>query len=111
MSRIKLLALPDLEIRMHLFPLWLPFQLPKFFFNRFMQAPDAVVTDRRLASYTDPENPNRATPQQSMPRRDPFNLGHGIKTDAEIAELCTRKRGKRLANYHRKQNAVGVSFT
>lgn len=78
-----------------------------------MQVPNAVVTDRRLASCdaeADPENPNRATPQ-SMPRRDPFNFGHGIKTDAEIAELCTRKRGKRLANYHRKQNAVGVSFT
>ena len=42
-----------------------------------------------------------------MPRRDPFNFGHGLKTDAEIAEIRNRKRGKPLANYHRKQNAVG----
>jgi hypothetical protein len=117
MSRIKLLALPDLEIRMHPFPLWLPFQLPKFVFNvfnRFMQVPDAVVTDRRLASYdaeADPENPGNLATPQSMTRRDPFNFGHGLKTDSEIAELRTRKRGKRLANYHRKQNAVGVSST
>ena len=80
-----------------------------------MQMPDAVVTDRRLASYNaeaDPENPKPATPQPlAMPRRDPFNFGHGLKTDAEIAELRSRKRGKRLANYHRKQNAVGVSST
>jgi hypothetical protein len=72
--------------------------------------PDAVVTDRRLASYdavADPENPKPAA-SQPMPLRDPFNIGHGLKTDAEIAELRSRKRGKRLANYHRKQNAVGV---
>ncbi|KAH9176875.1 CDF-like metal transporter [Lactarius sanguifluus] len=41
-----------------------------------------------------------------MPRRDPFNFGHGLKTDAEIAELRSRKRGNRLATYHRKQNAL-----
>ena len=78
-----------------------------------MQVPDAVVTDRRLTSYNaeaDPENPNPATPQP-MPCRDPFNFGHGLKTDAEIAELRSRKRGKRLANYHRKQNAVRTSST
>lgn len=76
--------------------------------------PDAAVTDRRrLASYdaeTDPENPKPST-SQPMPRIDPFNFGHGLKTDAEIAELHSRKRGKRLANYHRKQNAVGVPST
>jgi hypothetical protein len=75
--------------------------------------PDAAVTDRRLASYdvvADPENPNQAT-SQPMPLRDPFNFGHGLKTDAEIAELRSRKRGKRLANYHRKQNAVAVPST
>ncbi|KAF8273829.1 CDF-like metal transporter [Lactarius quietus] len=77
-----------------------------------LSVPDAVVTDRRLASYdakTDPENPNRVTPQL-MPSRDPFNFGHGLKTDAEIAELRSRKRGKRLANYHHKQNALITSL-
>lgn len=70
---------------------------------------DAVVTDRRLASYgaeVDAESP--ATPQLLL--RDPFNFGHGLKTDAEIAELRSRKRGKRLANYHRKQNALIASL-
>ncbi|KAN0135624.1 CDF zinc transporter 2 [Lactarius tabidus] len=74
--------------------------------------PDAVVTDRRLASYdavADPENPKPAA-SQPMPLRDPFNIGHGLKTDAEIAELRSRKRGKRLANYHRKQNALIASL-
>jgi len=77
-----------------------------------LSVPDAVVTDRRLASFdakADPENPNPATPR-SMPHRDPFNFGHGLKTDAEIAELGRRKRGKRLANYHRKQNALITSL-
>jgi cation diffusion facilitator family transporter len=41
-----------------------------------------------------------------MARRDPFNLGHGLKTDAEITELRSHRQGKRLANYHRKQNAL-----
>lgn len=69
-----------------------------------------MVSDRRLASYdavADPENASPAT-SQPMSRSDPFNFGHGLKTDAEIAELRSRKRGKRLANFHRKQNAVGV---
>lgn len=77
-----------------------------------LSVPDAAVTDRRLASYdavADPENPNQAT-SQPMPLRDPFNFGHGLKTDVEIAELRSRKRGKRLANYHRKQNALIASL-
>jgi hypothetical protein len=89
--------------------------LPKLFLISFVQVPDTAVTDQRLASYdaeADPENLNQAT-SQPTPRRDPFNLGHGLKTDAEIAELRTgsRKRGKRLAKYHRKQNAVGSPST
>ena len=68
-----------------------------------------MVTDRRLASYGAEADPESPTNPQSMPRRDPFNFGHGLKTDAEIAEFRSRKQGKRLASYHRKQNAVGVS--
>ncbi|KAH9043679.1 CDF-like metal transporter [Lactarius pseudohatsudake] len=68
--------------------------------------PDAVVTDRRLASYDAEADAASPTSPQLMPRRDPFNFGHGLKTDAEIAELRSRKRGKRLATYHRKQNAL-----
>ncbi|KAH9049513.1 CDF-like metal transporter [Lactarius hengduanensis] len=68
--------------------------------------PDAVVTDRRLASYDAEADAGSPTSPQLMPRRDPFNFGHGLKTDAEIAELRSRKRGKRLATYHRKQNAL-----
>ena len=41
--------------------------------------------------------------------RDPYNIGHGLKTDAEIAELRRRKRGKPLASYHRRQNDVRIS--
>jgi hypothetical protein len=44
-----------------------------------------------------------------MTSRDPYNIGHGLKTDAEIAELRRRKRGKRLAKYHRRQNDVRVA--
>ncbi|KAI9454895.1 CDF-like metal transporter [Lactarius psammicola] len=72
--------------------------------------PDAVVTDRRLASYSAEADAERPATPQLMPRRDPFNFGHGLKTDAEIAELCSRKRGKRLATYHRKQNALIASL-
>ncbi|KAH8998782.1 CDF-like metal transporter [Lactarius hatsudake] len=68
--------------------------------------PDAVVTDRRLASYDAEADAGSPSSPQLMPRRDPFNFGHGLKTDAEIAELRSRKRGKRLATYHRKQNTL-----
>ncbi|KAH8991956.1 CDF-like metal transporter [Lactarius akahatsu] len=70
------------------------------------KVPDAVVTDRRLASYDAEADAGSPTSPQLMPRRDPFNFGHGLKTDAEIAELRSRKRGKRLATYHRKQNTL-----
>jgi hypothetical protein len=72
------------------------------------QLPDRVVTDlRRLdfAADTDAESPT--TPRITT-SNDPYNFGHGLKTDAEIAELRRRKRGKRLARYHRKQNDVSV---
>lgn len=38
---------------------------------------------------------------------DPFLLRGGIKTDAELAEFRRRKQGKKLANYHLRQNNVG----
>ncbi|KAI0050597.1 CDF-like metal transporter [Auriscalpium vulgare] len=43
------------------------------------------------------------TPSKPGPH-DPFCFSNGIKTDEELAQLRRRKRGKRLASYHRKQN-------
>ncbi|KAI0249528.1 CDF-like metal transporter [Lactifluus subvellereus] len=65
--------------------------------------PDAVVTDLRLPHHADVDAENSVT---VTTLRDPYNFNHGFKTDAEIAELRSRKRGKPLANYHRKQNAL-----
>jgi len=82
------------------------------FFRRFNclvpQLPDRVVTDLRFDfdRDVDAESPRIAT---STTSRDPYNFGHGLKSDAEIAELRSRKRGKRLANFHQRQNDVGVS--
>lgn len=72
------------------------------------QLPDRVVTDLRFDfdRDVDAESPRIAT---STTSRDPYNFGHGLKSDAEIAELRSRKRGKRLANFHQRQNDVGVS--
>lgn len=72
------------------------------------QLPDAVVTDLRLqydaeADAGSPSSPRIAT------SRDPYNIGHGLKTDAEIAELRRRKRGK-LANHYQRQNDVRISL-
>ena len=71
--------------------------------------PDIAVTDlRRLgrAADADAESPTSRVSTSN----DPYNIGHGLKTDAEIAELRDRKRGKRLADYYRKQNNVRVSL-
>ena len=68
-----------------------------------------MVTDlRRLDSAADTDAESPTTPRITT-SSDPYNIGHGLKTDAEIAELRSRKRGKRLASYHRKQNDVRFS--
>jgi hypothetical protein len=68
-----------------------------------------VVTDlRRLDTAADTDAESPTTPHITT-SNDPYNFGHGLKTEAEIAELRSRKRGKRLAKYHRKQNDVSVS--
>ena len=72
------------------------------------QLPDTAVTDLRRLHAADADAESPTSPQVST-SNDPYNIGHGLKTDAEIAELRSRKRGKRLANYHRKQNDVGIS--
>jgi hypothetical protein len=66
-----------------------------------------VVTDLRLADDTNADAENSVT--VTTPK-DPYNIGHGFKSDAEISELRSRKRGKPLANFHKKQNAVCLSF-
>ncbi|KAI9513113.1 CDF manganese transporter [Russula earlei] len=66
--------------------------------------PDAVVTNRLQA---DAESP---TTSRITTSRDPYNIGHGLKSDAEIAELRSRKRGKHLASYHRRQNDLIASL-
>ncbi|KAI0305060.1 CDF manganese transporter [Russula brevipes] len=72
--------------------------------------PDAVVTDLRLA-WDANANAESPTTSQITTSRDPYNIGHGLKSDAQIAELRRRKRGKPLANFHRRQNDVSVSFS
>ena len=68
-----------------------------------------MVTDlRRLDRAADADAESPTTPHVTT-SNDPFNFGHGLKTDAEIAELRSHKRGKRLAKYHRKQNDVSLS--
>lgn len=37
---------------------------------------------------------------------DPFAFKNGLKSDGELSELRKRKRGKRLVQYHSRQNAV-----
>jgi hypothetical protein len=78
-------------------------------FNRHLpQLPDGVVTDLRRLGHAADADAESPTTQRVTTSNDPYNLGHSIKTDAEIAELHSRKQGKRLANYHRKQNDVSV---
>jgi hypothetical protein len=76
------------------------------FFCLLPQLPDAVVTNLRLSYEANPDAENSVT--VSTPR-DPYNFGHSFKTDAEIAKLRNRKRGKPLANYYQRQNAVRLS--
>jgi hypothetical protein len=99
-----------------------PYCLCWFFFFKYLltptdfnwalpQLPDVAVTDLRLPydanASADAESP---TTSRIATSRDPYNIGHGLKTDAEIAELRRRKQGKRLANYHRRQNDVRIFF-
>jgi hypothetical protein len=72
------------------------------------QLPDGVVTDLRLQHDAEADAGSPSSSRMST-SRDPYNIGHGLKTDAEIAELRRRKRGKPLASYHRRQNDVRIS--
>jgi hypothetical protein len=73
--------------------------------------PDTTVTDlRRLDTAADTDAESPTTPHITT-SNDPYNIGHGLKTEEEIAELRSRKRGKRLAKYHRKQNDVSASVS
>ncbi|KAI0271463.1 CDF-like metal transporter [Gloeopeniophorella convolvens] len=71
------------------------------------KVPDTAVPDLRLAHDTDVES---SSPSRPTPAKDPFNFGHAIKSDSEIAELRSRKRGRRLVSYHRRQNALIASL-
>jgi len=73
------------------------------------QQPDAVVTDLRLA-WDANANAESPTTSHITTSRDPYNFGHGLKSDAQIAELRSRKRGKPLANFHRRQNDLITSL-
>ena len=73
------------------------------------QLPDAVVTDLRLQYDAEADGVGSSSSPRITTSRDPYNIGHGLKTDAEIAELRSRKRGKSLANYHQRQNDVRIS--
>lgn len=43
---------------------------------------------------------------KSAAYEDPFVFYSGIKSEQELAALRKRKQGKRLENYHTRQNAV-----
>jgi hypothetical protein len=84
------------------------FQLFRTLIWTLPQLPDAAVTDLRLPYDADADAESPTTSRIPVPK-DPYNIGHGLKTDAEITELRRRKQGKRLAGYHRRQNDVRVS--
>lgn len=41
---------------------------------------------------------------------DPFDFRNGLKSEAELAQLRKRKRGKGLESYHRRQNNVRTFY-
>lgn len=67
-----------------------------------------MVTDLRLQYDAEADTGSPSSPRIAT-SRDPYNIGHGLKTDAEIAELRRRKRGKPLANHYQRQNDVRIS--
>jgi hypothetical protein len=85
------------------------FSIPDFN-GALPQLPDAVVTDLRLQYDAEADGVGSSSSPRITTSRDPYNIGHGLKTDAEIAELRRRKHGKPLANYHQRQNDVRISL-
>lgn len=76
---------------------------------RLPQLPDTAVTNLRRLGHPAAEADAESPTTSRVTTNDPYNIGRGLKTDAEIAELRKRKGGKRLAHYHENQNDVGVS--
>ena len=50
----------------------------------------------------------RTSAASSVLPLDPFNIRRGLLTEEQIAQLRQRRKGKRVANFHRKQNDVGT---
>ncbi|KAI0059433.1 hypothetical protein BV25DRAFT_1828957 [Artomyces pyxidatus] len=59
---------------------------------------------------TDVPDVERSSTSPKTATRDPYKFTNGVKSDAELAELRRRKRGKRLASYHHKQNNLIASL-
>ena len=55
-----------------------------------------VDVERLSADRSNPASPS-----------DPFQLSRGILTDSQISELRRRKKGKKVAKFHTRQNEVG----
>ncbi|VDC05756.1 unnamed protein product [Peniophora sp. CBMAI 1063] len=44
--------------------------------------------------------------RSNLAPRDPFQLSRGLLTDSQLTELRRRKRGKKVAKYHSRQNEL-----
>lgn len=71
------------------------------------QAPDAVVPDQPFKLDADIE---RASASGSILHSDPYQFRDGIVDDEAIAQLRSRRKGKRIAKYQRRQNDVSLNF-
>ncbi|KAI0323037.1 CDF-like metal transporter [Amylostereum chailletii] len=66
---------------------------------------DTAVLPKVLAVDVDVES-SSPTKIAASSSGDPYSLVTGIKTDAEIAELRRRKKGKGIAKFHTRQNEL-----
>jgi hypothetical protein len=69
------------------------------------QSSEIAVTDRE-----DGDIEGFSVSSSTARLADPFMFRDAVKTDAQLAELRRRKKGKRLEKYHRRQNNVFIYF-
>ncbi|KIP11661.1 hypothetical protein PHLGIDRAFT_27714 [Phlebiopsis gigantea 11061_1 CR5-6] len=66
---------------------------------RQMDARPSINTDEGTVDVKDVEGSPKASEAN-----DPFGFNNGIKSEHELDQMRRRKRGKKLATYHRQQN-------
>ncbi|KAF9469631.1 CDF-like metal transporter [Collybia nuda] len=71
------------------------------------ESSDTAVADQLPSFNVDIERTSESS-TSALPL-DPFQLRDGILSEEEIAALRRRKRGKRVAKYHKKQNTLIAS--